>query len=191
MRIELLLVDPLEEAVGDRLGLPLAPRALGRPGQFVLSDLRLACIQGADPFQRLLGMFQFECPWPRTPCVSNLPSTGRGSARSFSHTAHRPHSIGLQYRASLLAMYGQLNVPALIGMIMLLGIVTKNPILLVENAMLGRQREGLAVFDALMAACRHRARPIVMTTVRWWPACCRSSWVWAPTPASGGRWRSQ
>ncbi|MEN5362760.1 efflux RND transporter permease subunit [Brevundimonas intermedia] len=57
-----------------------------------------------------------------------------------------------------------LTLPALIGFLMLLGLAAKNSILLVEFA-IEREREGMSQHDALIAACRERARPIVMTTV--------------------------
>jgi multidrug efflux pump subunit AcrB len=56
-------------------------------------------------------------------------------------------------------------MPSLIGLIMLLGIVTKNSILLVDFVVVARAERGLALHDALIDACRKRARPIVMTTV--------------------------
>jgi multidrug efflux pump subunit AcrB len=58
-----------------------------------------------------------------------------------------------------------LTMPALIGMIMLMGIATKNSILLVEYAIMARRNRGLARLEALLEACRKRARPIVMTTI--------------------------
>lgn len=56
------------------------------------------------------------------------------------------------------------SMPAVIGLLMLMGIVTKNSILLVEYAIMAR-RNGMSRFDALVDACHKRARPIVMTTV--------------------------
>jgi len=56
------------------------------------------------------------------------------------------------------------SMPSLIGLLMLMGIVTKNSILLVEYAIVAR-RNGLNRFDALVDACHKRARPIVMTTL--------------------------
>jgi multidrug efflux pump subunit AcrB len=58
-----------------------------------------------------------------------------------------------------------ITMPALIGMIMLMGIATKNSILLVEYAVMARREHGLSRMDALLDACRKRARPIVMTTI--------------------------
>jgi multidrug efflux pump subunit AcrB len=58
-----------------------------------------------------------------------------------------------------------LSMPAMIGMIMLLGIATKNSILLVEYAIVARRDRGLSRMDALLDACHKRARPIIMTTI--------------------------
>lgn len=56
-----------------------------------------------------------------------------------------------------------LGMPALIGIILLLGLVTKNAILLVDAANIGQQR-GLTVDDALINAGTTRLRPILMTS---------------------------
>ncbi|WP_457588805.1 efflux RND transporter permease subunit [Ensifer canadensis] len=56
------------------------------------------------------------------------------------------------------------SMPAVIGLLMLMGVVTKNSILLVEYAIMSR-RAGLSRFEALVDACHKRARPIVMTTI--------------------------
>jgi len=50
-------------------------------------------------------------------------------------------------------------------MIMLMGIATKNSILLVEYAIVAQRDHGLSRLDALLDACHKRARPIVMTTL--------------------------
>jgi multidrug efflux pump subunit AcrB len=56
-------------------------------------------------------------------------------------------------------------MPSMIGLIMLMGIATKNSILLVEYAIMARRDRGMTRLDALMDACHKRARPIVMTTI--------------------------
>jgi multidrug efflux pump subunit AcrB len=56
------------------------------------------------------------------------------------------------------------SMPAVIGLLLLMGIVSKNSILLVEYAITAR-RSGMARFDALVDACHKRARPIVMTSL--------------------------
>jgi multidrug efflux pump subunit AcrB len=58
-----------------------------------------------------------------------------------------------------------LSMPSMIGLIMLMGIATKNSILLVEYAIMARRERGLPRMEALLDACRKRARPIVMTTI--------------------------
>jgi HAE1 family hydrophobic/amphiphilic exporter-1 len=64
----------------------------------------------------------------------------------------------------LLIFHLSLSIPSLIGFLMLLGLAAKNSILLVEYA-IEREREGMTQHDAIIEACRERARPIVMTTV--------------------------
>ena len=74
-----------------------------------------------------------------------------------------PLSIGGAF--VLLLLTGKsFSMPSLIGLLMLMGIVTKNSILLVEYAIVAR-RNGMNRFDALVDACHKRARPIVMTTL--------------------------
>jgi multidrug efflux pump subunit AcrB len=75
-----------------------------------------------------------------------------------------PLSLGGAFVALLLAR-SELDVPSMIGLVMLMGIVTKNSILLVEYAVVGLRDRGLSLHDALIDACHKRARPIVMTTV--------------------------
>ncbi len=58
-----------------------------------------------------------------------------------------------------------LSMPSMIGLIMLMGIATKNSILLIDYVVLARREHGLNRWDALLDACHKRARPIVMTTV--------------------------
>jgi HAE1 family hydrophobic/amphiphilic exporter-1 len=64
----------------------------------------------------------------------------------------------------LLVFNLSLSIPSLIGFLMLLGLAAKNSILLVEYA-IEREREGMAQREALLEACRERARPIIMTTM--------------------------
>jgi multidrug efflux pump subunit AcrB len=56
------------------------------------------------------------------------------------------------------------SMPSVIGLLLLMGIVSKNSILLVDYVIEAR-RKGMARFDALIDACHKRARPIVMTTI--------------------------
>ncbi|KQV53998.1 MULTISPECIES: efflux RND transporter permease subunit [unclassified Duganella] len=74
-----------------------------------------------------------------------------------------PLSIGGAFVA-LLVTQKALSMPSMIGLIMLMGIVTKNSILLVDYAILARA-DGMSRFDALVDACHKRSRPILMTTI--------------------------
>ncbi len=75
-----------------------------------------------------------------------------------------PLSLGGAFVA-LLAAQKSFSMPSLIGLIMLMGIATKNSILLVEYAVMARRDHGMNRLDALLDACHKRARPIVMTTI--------------------------
>ncbi|MGO8908454.1 MAG: efflux RND transporter permease subunit [Bradyrhizobium sp.] len=74
-----------------------------------------------------------------------------------------PLSIGGAIVA-LLVTGKQLTTPVWIGILMLMGIVTKNAIMLVEFAV-ESMREGVARDEAIIDAGMKRARPIVMTTI--------------------------
>ncbi|MBF0162400.1 MAG: efflux RND transporter permease subunit [Magnetococcales bacterium] len=78
--------------------------------------------------------------------------------------AAMPFSLGGAFVA-LLATGHSFSMPAIIGILMLMGIVTKNSILLVDYAVMIRREEGMNRLDALLQACRKRARPIIMTTI--------------------------
>jgi HAE1 family hydrophobic/amphiphilic exporter-1 len=64
---------------------------------------------------------------------------------------------------ALLLTGSTLNIMSMIGVIMLMGLVTKNAILLIDNAN-ARRREGVERGDALVEAGAVRLRPIIMTT---------------------------
>lgn len=76
-------------------------------------------------------------------------------------------TVPLALAGALLSMWyfnQTLNVFSQIGMIMLIGLVTKNGILIVEFAN-QRQRQGLSIMDAVMDASAARFRPILMTSI--------------------------
>ena len=66
---------------------------------------------------------------------------------------------------ALFITHTAISMPSMIGIIMLMGIATKNSILLVEYAIVSRRERGLNRTEALLDACKKRARPIVMTTM--------------------------
>ena len=66
---------------------------------------------------------------------------------------------------ALFITHTALSMPSMIGLIMLMGIATKNSILLVEYAIMARRDRGMNRMEALLDACHKRVRPIVMTTI--------------------------
>jgi len=75
-----------------------------------------------------------------------------------------PLSLGGAF-VLLLLTGSSFSMPSLIGLIMLMGIATKNSILLVDYAIIGRNEQQLSRYDAVLNACHKRARPIIMTTL--------------------------
>ena len=75
-----------------------------------------------------------------------------------------PLSIGGAF-VGLIVTQSSMSMPAMIGFILLMGIATKNSILLVDYAIIAQDEYGMSRFDALMDACQKRAQPIVMTTI--------------------------
>lgn len=74
-----------------------------------------------------------------------------------------PLSIGGAF-IGLVVTGASLSISSLIGFIMLMGIATKNSILLVDYAIIA-EKAGLQRLDAILDACKKRARPIIMTTI--------------------------
>jgi multidrug efflux pump subunit AcrB len=75
-----------------------------------------------------------------------------------------PLALGGAFVGLLIAQKS-FSMPSLIGLIMLMGIATKNSILLVEYAIVARRDHGMTRMEALLDACHKRARPIIMTTL--------------------------
>ena len=79
--------------------------------------------------------------------ISTLPSAGLGAL-------------------VMLWLWGEsFSIMALIGLVLLIGIVKKNGILMVDFALDAQRRQGLSPHEAIVSACVTRLRPIVMTTL--------------------------
>jgi hydrophobe/amphiphile efflux-1 (HAE1) family protein len=74
-------------------------------------------------------------------------------------------SAGVGALLLLMAVHIDLSVIAIVGLILLIGIVKKNGIMLVDFAMQAEQDEGLTTEEAIYQACIKRFRPILMTTM--------------------------
>jgi multidrug efflux pump len=74
-------------------------------------------------------------------------------------------SAGVGALLALMLCRNDLNVIALIGIVLLIGIVQKNAIMMVDFALDAEREEGLSPLDAIYQACLLRFRPILMTTL--------------------------
>jgi HAE1 family hydrophobic/amphiphilic exporter-1 len=74
-------------------------------------------------------------------------------------------SAGVGALLLLMAAHFDLSVIAIVGIILLIGIVKKNGIMLVDFALHAQQNEGLTIEKAIYQACITRFRPILMTTM--------------------------
>jgi multidrug efflux pump subunit AcrB len=74
-------------------------------------------------------------------------------------------SAGVGALLTLMLFHTDLSVIAMIGVILLIGIVKKNGIMMVDFAVNAERREGKSPFDAIRQACLLRFRPIMMTTM--------------------------
>ena len=74
-------------------------------------------------------------------------------------------SAGIGALLLLLAVHMDLSVIAIIGIILLIGIVKKNGIMLVDFALEVQRQHGLSPQEAIYQACTLRFRPILMTTM--------------------------
>jgi hydrophobe/amphiphile efflux-1 (HAE1) family protein len=73
-------------------------------------------------------------------------------------------SAGVGALLALMVLHYELTVIALIGIILLVGIVKKNAIMMIDFALTAERMEGKSALDAIHEACLLRFRPIMMTT---------------------------
>jgi multidrug efflux pump len=74
-------------------------------------------------------------------------------------------SAGVGALLALLVMNTEFSIIALIGIILLIGIVKKNAIMMIDFAIEAEREEGLSTKEAIHKACLLRFRPILMTTL--------------------------
>jgi multidrug efflux pump len=94
----------------------------------------------------VLGVLYESCIHPIT-ILSTLPSAGVGAL------------------VALMLFHTDLSVIALIGIILLVGIVKKNAIMMIDFALAAQRNEGKSPEEAIYQACLQRFRPITMTTM--------------------------
>jgi multidrug efflux pump len=74
-------------------------------------------------------------------------------------------SAGVGALLALMAFNTEFSIMALIGVILLIGIVKKNAIMMIDFALDAERKRGLSSLDAIHEACMLRFRPIMMTTM--------------------------
>ncbi|VEI73816.1 Multidrug transporter MdtC [Serratia fonticola] len=79
--------------------------------------------------------------------LSTLPTAGVGALLALMLSGH------------------ELDVIAIIGIILLIGIVKKNAIMMIDFALAAEREQGMTPYDAIYQACLLRFRPILMTTL--------------------------
>ncbi|HXZ49741.1 MAG TPA: MdtB/MuxB family multidrug efflux RND transporter permease subunit [Usitatibacter sp.] len=142
-------VDAIEKAEKD-LGLPLSVRTSFQGAALAfrasLLDTLLLILAAVVTMYIVLGVLYESYVHPVT-ILSTLPSAGVGAL------------------ASLMVAGQDLGIIAIIGIILLIGIVKKNAILMIDFALDAEREQGLAPREAIRQACLLRFRPILMTTL--------------------------
>ena len=74
-------------------------------------------------------------------------------------------TAGVGALLALMLSGNELDVIAIIGIILLIGIVKKNAIMMIDFALAAEREQGMSPYDAIYQACLLRFRPILMTTL--------------------------
>lgn len=74
-------------------------------------------------------------------------------------------TAGVGALLALMVAGSELDVIAIIGIILLIGIVKKNAIMMIDFALAAEREQGMTPYDAIYQACLLRFRPILMTTM--------------------------
>jgi multidrug efflux pump len=138
------------EAANQEMGLPTSIRSgfsgTAQAFQASLADEPLLILAALVTVYIVLGVLYESYIHPIT-ILSTLPSAGVGAV------------------LALLLFHTELTVIAVIGIILLIGLVKKNGIMMVDFALEAERKEGKSPVDAIYEACLLRFRPIMMTTM--------------------------
>jgi multidrug efflux pump len=136
--------------VKDKIGLPLSIQAefqgMARAFQASLANELLLILAAIVTVYIILGMLYESYIHPIT-ILSTLPSAGVGAL------------------LALAICRNDFSVIALIGIVLLIGIVQKNAIMMIDFALDAERKEGMTPVNAIYQACLLRFRPIMMTTM--------------------------
>jgi multidrug efflux pump len=138
------------EATMNRIGVPASVKGTfqgtAKALQDSLSDQPYLVLAALVTIYIVLGVLYESYVHPLT-ILSTLPSAGVGAL------------------LALMAFHIEFSIMALIGVILLIGIVKKNAIMMIDFALDAERRRGLSPKDAIYEACLLRFRPIMMTTM--------------------------
>jgi multidrug efflux pump len=138
------------EATMNRIGVPASVRGTfqgtAKAFQDSLSNQPYLILAALVTIYIVLGVLYESYVHPLT-ILSTLPSAGVGAL------------------LALMAFRTDFSIMALIGVILLIGIVKKNAIMMIDFALEAERKRGLSALDAIREACLLRFRPIMMTTM--------------------------
>jgi multidrug efflux pump len=138
------------EAAMNRLGVPASIRGTfqgtAKAFQDSLQNQPFLILAALITIYIVLGVLYESYVHPLT-ILSTLPSAGVGAL------------------LALMAFKTEFSIMALIGVILLIGIVKKNAIMMIDFALEAERNRGLSSIDAIYEACLLRFRPIMMTTM--------------------------
>jgi multidrug efflux pump subunit AcrB len=133
-----------------QLGMPVNVRAnfagAAQAFQDSLANQPVLILAALVTVYLVLGMLYESFVHPLT-ILSTLPSAGVGAI------------------LALIVCKSELNVIALIGIVLLIGLVKKNAIMMIDVALEAERKEGMTPLEAIYKACLLRFRPILMTTM--------------------------
>jgi multidrug efflux pump len=138
------------DATMNRIGVPATVRGTfqgtARAFQDSLQNQPYLVLAALITIYIVLGVLYESYVHPLT-ILSTLPSAGVGAL------------------LALMAFHTEFSIMALIGVILLIGIVKKNAIMMIDFALDAERSRGLSSVDAIYEACLLRFRPIMMTTM--------------------------
>jgi hydrophobe/amphiphile efflux-1 (HAE1) family protein len=139
-------IQQVETELGKPLSLSTSFQGNAQAFQASLSSTPILIVAALVVIYLILGMLYESVIHPIT-ILSTLPSAGIGAV------------------LLLMAFHFDLSVIALVGIILLIGIVKKNGIMLIDFALDAERNHGMTPEEAIYQACVLRFRPILMTTM--------------------------
>ena len=139
-------IQQVEKQLGKPLSLQTSFQGNAQAFGASLSSTPILIVAALFVIYLILGVLYESLIHPIT-IISTLPSAGLGAL------------------LLLMAVHYDLSVIAIVGIILLIGIVKKNGIMLVDFALHVEQNEGLTAEESIYRACVMRFRPILMTTM--------------------------